>query len=281
MDKSKKTAKKKTAKKKTAAKKSTKNKELQTVNKKEVAIPMSSDPAIAMIQVMERAVLNPKVDVDKMERILEMQLKVIERNAEIEFNQSMADCQMGMRSISADMENDQTGSRYASYQALDKVLRPIYSKNNFALRFNSEPRTQEDIITVLCYVTHRKGHTRIYTIDMPADGKGAKGGAVMSSTHATGAGASYGMRYLLKMIFNVAVGQEDTDGNLEPEIQRTYITENQINELDSKIRGNKVNMKGFLSWMKKELKIKSIETIPNNFYEYVDQKIDEVIKANA
>ena len=48
---------------------------------------------------------------------------------------------------------------------------------------------------------------------MPSDGKGAKGGDVMTKTHATGAAMSYGMRYLLKFIFNVAVGEDDTDGN--------------------------------------------------------------------
>jgi hypothetical protein len=48
---------------------------------------------------------------------------------------------------------------------------------------------------------------------MPADGKGAKGGDVMTRTHATGSALSYGMRYLLKMIFNVAVGEDDDDGN--------------------------------------------------------------------
>jgi hypothetical protein len=48
---------------------------------------------------------------------------------------------------------------------------------------------------------------------MPADGKGAKGGDVMTKTHATGAAMSYGARYLLKYIFNVAVGEDDNDGN--------------------------------------------------------------------
>ncbi len=272
--------KKKTAKKK-SKKKVSRRKGLLPVEKKEISIHQSNDPATAMIQVLERAVLNPKVDVDKMERIMQMQLKVIERNAEIEFNQAMANCQTGMRSVSADMDNDQTGSRYASYKALDKALRPIYSSQYFALSFNTEPRTKEDIVTVLCYVTHKAGHTRTYTVDMPADGKGPKGGAVMSTTHATGAAVSYGMRYLLKMIFNVAVGQEDTDGNLESAEPVNYISDIQVNELDSKIREHKVNMEGFLTWMNKELKIKSIETIPENFYDYVDKKIDTVIKNNA
>jgi hypothetical protein len=35
----------------------------------------------------------------------------------------------------------------------------------------------------------------------------------MTKTHAAGAAMSYGMRYLLKMIFNVAVGEDDRDGN--------------------------------------------------------------------
>jgi hypothetical protein len=62
-------------------------------------------------------------------------------------------------------------------------------------------------------VTHRDGYAREYHIDMPADGKGAKGGDVMTKTHAVGSAVSYGMRYLLKMIFNVAVGEDDDDGN--------------------------------------------------------------------
>ena len=48
---------------------------------------------------------------------------------------------------------------------------------------------------------------------MPADGKGAQGRDVMTRTHATGSAVSYGRRYLLLMIFNIAVGGEDDDGN--------------------------------------------------------------------
>ncbi len=65
---------------------------------------------------------------------------------------------------------------------------------------------------------------------MPADGKGAKGGDVMTKTHATGAAASYGARYLLKGIFNIAVGDDDRDGNAPPETEK-FITEEQVMEL--------------------------------------------------
>ncbi|MGN6282127.1 ERF family protein, partial [Frateuria sp.] len=104
-------------------------------------------------------------------------------------------------------------SKYATYGKLDKALRPVYTDHGFALSFDTGPDAPADCVRVLCYVSHRNGHSRTYHVDMPSDGKGAKGGDVMTKTHAVGAGMSYGMRYLLKMIFNVAVGEDDDDGN--------------------------------------------------------------------
>src|SRR6185295_11808692 len=62
-------------------------------------------------------------------------------------------------------------------------------------------------------VAHIDGHTVRKRIDIPADGKGAKGGEVMTRTHATGSAFSYGKRYLLLGTFNVSVGAQDDDGN--------------------------------------------------------------------
>ena len=85
---------------------------------------------------------------------------------------------------------------------------------------------------------------------MPADGKGAKGGDVMTKTHAAGAAMSYGMRYLLKMIFNVAVGEEDKDGN-EP--AQTITNEQQAN-LQTLMEEVNANHKAFLGYFRiKEL----------------------------
>src|SRR5690606_13896380 len=90
----------------------------------------------------------------------------------------------------------------------------IYTSNGFALSFGTDPLDVESVVRVTCHVSHVAGFTRKYAIDMPSDGKGAKGNDVMTKTHATGSATQYGMRYLLKMIFNVAIGDEyDDDGN--------------------------------------------------------------------
>jgi hypothetical protein len=183
----------------------------QIIERQESAV-VAQPEATTMMQMIQRATTDPAFDVEKLERMMAMHERMTAKQAEVDFNLAMSDAQSEMRPISADAENKQTRSNYATYAKLDNALRPVYTRHGFSLSFNSEPGAA-DVIRVLCYVSHRAGHTRTYTIDMPADGKGAKGGDVMTKTHAVGSGASYGMRYLLKMIFNVAIGESDDDGN--------------------------------------------------------------------
>lgn len=170
------------------------------------------DQQAALLQVIARAAADTQVDIDKMERLLAMQERVMERNAEAAFNEAMRAAQGDMRQVATDANNPQTRSRYATYAAIDAALRPVYTQHGFSISFGTGD-APEGYVRVLAYVSHVGGHTRQYKADMPADGKGAKGGDVMTKTHAFGAGTSYGMRYLLKMIFNVAIGEYDLDGN--------------------------------------------------------------------
>lgn len=178
------------------------------------AEPVSN--ATSLIQVIERAAVNPQVDIDKMERLMAMHERILARDAEAQFNQALTAAQMEMGTISADATNPQTRSKYATYAKLDRILRPVYTRHGFALSFDEGESPKSEHVRVLCYMSHTGGHMRTYHRDMPADGKGAKGGDVMTKTHAAGAAGSYGARYLLKGIFNIAIGEEDRDGN-DPE----------------------------------------------------------------
>lgn len=172
-----------------------------------------TDYAGGLVAVIERAARDPNVDIDKLERLIAVHERIHTRNSEAEFNTAMADAQAEMRPVSADASNPQTRSRYASYAKLDRAIRPIYTKHGFSLSFDEGECDKPDWVRVLCYVSHNSGFSRTYKRDMPADGKGARGGDVMTKTHAVGAAGSYGARYLLKGIFNIAVGEDDRDGN--------------------------------------------------------------------
>lgn len=212
----------------------------------------------ALIQVIGRAASDPNVDMDKMERLFKMHESIVARQAEQAFNVAMSEVQAKMRRVVADSENKQTHSVYASYAALDKMLRPIYTDGGFSLSFDTED-SAPDTVKVLCYVSHKAGHTRKYNVTMPADGKGAKGGDVMTKTHAMGSGMQYGQRYLLKFIFNVAIGKDD-DGNGAGGAE--LITENQAADLIALIEEVGADKKKFMEYFK----IDSIDTLPAKAY---------------
>jgi hypothetical protein len=174
---------------------------------------VGSAEAAALIQVISRAASDPAVDINKLERLMEMHERITAKEAEKAYTVSMAACQADIRQVAPDADNPQTRSKYATYAKLDSVLRPIYTRHGFALSFGEADAPKPEYVRVTCDVSHIGGHTKSYHRDMPADGKGAKGGDVMTKTHAAGAAGSYGARYLLKGIFNVAIGEYDNDGN--------------------------------------------------------------------
>lgn len=175
-------------------------------------IPTPQTESAAIISVIERAARDPSVDLDKLERLMALHERAAARQAELAFNDAMSSAQSEMRPVAADSNNPQTKSKYASYHALDKALRPIYTRHGFSISYDTDDSPKPDHIRIVAYVTNA-WHKRTYKVDMPADGKGAKGGDVMTKTHAAGAAFSYGCRYLLKMIFNVSIGEDDDDGN--------------------------------------------------------------------
>ncbi len=200
-----------------------------------------------LIDVISRAARDPSVDIDKMERLIAMKERIDAQQAKAAFARAMSGTQSELRPIAADAANPQTKSKYASYAALDGAVRPIYSRHGFALSFNTSPDAPADMLRVTCDVMHEAGHVAHYSVDMPADGKGAKGGDVMTKTHATGAAMSYGQRYLLKLIFNIAVG-DDKDGN---SIAQT-ISVKQYDEIKKRIVEVQADEAAFIEYLKSQ-----------------------------
>jgi predicted DNA-binding protein len=239
---------------------------MTAIAKREDAQVVEQDNAV--LSMIERAARDPQVDIEKMRQLLQMRADEEARAVKREFNEALALVQAETMPVAADASNPQTHSKYASYYALDKALRPIYTKHGFALTFDTEPTATPEMLRVVCYLS-RGGHTQRYQIDMPADGKGAKGGDVMTKTHATGSGITYGQRYLLKLIFNIAVGGDD-DGNRATAIER--LTQEQADALHDLLESTGAPKAKFLKWAK----VEKVEDIAAEFY---DSCVDAIKRA--
>jgi hypothetical protein len=153
------------------------------------------------------------VDVDKLERLMKIQEEWEKRQAATHFNEQMALAQGAMTQISKDSANPLTRSTYASLEALDQAIRPIYTQHGFSVAFNDEtPDERRDgWLRLIAYVSNG-AETRPYTKWIPWGTTGIRGQTAMTATHASIGAVTYGRRALLKMIFNLA--EEEDDGNM-------------------------------------------------------------------
>jgi hypothetical protein len=191
-------------------------------------IAINGESPSSLLDIILHAGSDQNFDVEKFRALVAIQREEQDRRdaraereaeiaAEAAFNSAMTAVQKKMTAVRATIENTQTRSFYADYAALDRMLRPIYSEADFALTYGEEDSPKPDHVRVFCLVTHspsgaRRSYTRKYHTDMPADGKGARGGDVMSRTHATKSAFTYSQGALIRLIFNIAVSKDD-DGN--------------------------------------------------------------------
>ncbi len=187
--------------------------------------PTESEPSNPILALVERASRDASIDVVKLRELIAMANEERQRQAEQVYEFSMRQVQEEIEPVRKDAKNDHTKSKYATYNALDAAVRPIYTKHGFNLSFDTEETDKPDSVRVVCWVGHTNGHKVKRKVDIPAPAKGAQGREVMTATHAYGSALSYGRRYLLSMIFNIAT-MDDDDGNKageRPETRKTAI----------------------------------------------------------
>lgn len=173
--------------------------------------------ATSLVQALAAAAADPRTDMDKMERLFVMHQTMVKQQAEASFNDAMARAQAKIQPIATDRANDHTQSRYATLRAINEVIAPIYSAEGLAVSFDTETKNDADPvpegeIRTVAFVSHSAGHTRRYHLDLPPDDVGSQGKVNKTKVQAKGSTNEYARRYLMRMIFNIATG-DDRDGN--------------------------------------------------------------------
>ncbi len=182
-----------------------------------IAKPMGQDLAApvtmsdGILAVIARAAADPNVDIDKMERLLEMQERVIARSAKEAFNAALAEMQpnlpvIGERGGISTDKGKTVQSTYALWEDVNEAIRPILAEHGFALSFKVR-RAEGEIITT-GILSHRLGHSEETELGLPTDNSGSK-----NAVQAVGSSTSYGKRYTAFALLNLTSTGEDDDGD--------------------------------------------------------------------
>lgn len=202
---------------------------------------VKSEP-MNFLAVIERAALNPEIDVLKMEKLLEMQVRVMEKQAELSFNQAMARLRLPI--IRHDSEINHGAGKmkvsYATYESIHKIVSPLYQAEGFSVSFDSR-KNADGTTTYSGTLAHSEGHSKTAEMILPADTSGAK-----NNVQAIGSTISYAKRYLLSMLLNLVTTGEDDDAASASE----FIELDEAAEIDMELRDLGANIPKFLEYMK-------------------------------
>jgi hypothetical protein len=197
-------------------KKESKKTAVKVVEKtQELEIQQEKNPVLQMLQM---AMTDSNVDLQKMEKIMEMVERHEDKLAFKAYNRDMALMQgeipeIQFNSVIKDYEGN-VRSKYTTYEGIMKVVQPILSEFGFSVSFN--PKAENNLLTVDCMISHKDGHIEKSSLSLPFDASGKK-----NSVQSIGSSISYAKRYALCLKLNIATGGEDNDGNTAQEPPRT------------------------------------------------------------
>lgn len=220
----------------------------EVVQAKEQAVVVPSEDA-SLMTVITRAASDPNFDADKMDRMLQMHERLLNRRAEQEFNSAFAEMQpklpvidrKGRIRIEAKNGDLIQNTAYAKWEDIDRVIKPIYTAYGFSLSF--KPGVAPDgKITVTAVLRHRGGHKDEATVTLPHDSSGSK-----NAVQAVGSSNTYGKRYAACDLLNIVTEGQDDDGQ---SAVNEDITIDQLGELQALMDDVGADRDKFLAFMK-------------------------------
>jgi hypothetical protein len=181
-------------------------------------------------------------DADKLERVLQMQERMEQRQRQQVFDSALARLQAELPSIAK--HGVSRNGKYAKYEDIHEVIKPLLKKYGFSLSFDSQP-FKDNWITLTCRLAHEDGHREEKSMPLPIDdGKSKDGRSLKSPPQEVGSTIQYGRRYLTKMHLNIVETDEDTNAE---DIQT--IDEEQARDIEAMLTEVKGDKAGFLRYM--------------------------------
>jgi ERF superfamily len=175
---------------------------------------VSHQQATAFTDLIVRAATDATFDTEKMLIVLQMNERIQDRNAKAAFDSDFTMMQDELPMITRDGQikipakdgkSARVQGRYAKFETINDVVKPILSKYSFAISFRT--KVLDTKITIIGCLRHAGGHSEESDITLPPDVSGGK-----NSVQAIGSTISYGKRYMMTALLNITTEGEDDDG---------------------------------------------------------------------
>lgn len=163
------------------------------------------------VQMFERLASDPAVDVAKLEKLIEMQERIMRHNAKAAFDGAFARMQSELPEISEQGKILVKGvlrSTFARLEDIHAQIKPVLKLHGFAVRHRTEwPADRPGIIRIVGILSHEQGHSEESVFEAPADKSDYR-----TDIQSMGSTVSYGRRYTTLDLLNITTRGLDNDG---------------------------------------------------------------------
>lgn len=208
---------------------------------------------------------NPQFDVEKFDRLCQMQERLEAREAKKEYIAAVARIQAELpQVVRTGMVKGKGGVDrfpYAPLEDLDEITRPLMARETMTFDVTEEEAKGNDR-RYAGTLSHAGGHSETKYITLPLDVNEFRSGC-----QSAGSTAAYARRNLLKMFFNIVERKEDTDGT-----GPAFITAEQVKDVETMLQVTNSDKAKFLKLI---AGTDSIESIPARDYQRVMTNLQE------
>lgn len=197
--------------------------ETAPISKTALAV-VKAGPENAALTFFERLARDPTVPVEKLEKLIELQERIMLFNAKTAFDAAFAVMQGQIpivakngRVVIPAKEGKSGGTyRFATHADIQRVLRPILEAHGFTIRHRND-LMDDGRTKITGILSHRDGHSEEDTFVTASDPTGSK-----NAIQAIGSAREYGRRYTTCALLNIATEEQDDDGHGASAPARSY-----------------------------------------------------------
>ncbi len=209
-------------------------------------LPVSQNTNVVSVENLLQTAIEKGMDADALTKLVDLHERMLNKQAEMEFNQAMQSFQSECPPIKRS-----TQGKFGSYAPLDviaKTIAPLLKKCGLSYKWESNVKNDEHavLITSMCIIKHTQGHSDCSVFTAPVDNRIEPGkGANQMQRYA--AAETYANRRSLVSALGLATTDQDIDAD---NIDQLFIDKNQIADLEVLLDEVKANKSNFLKWCK-------------------------------
>jgi hypothetical protein len=161
------------------------------------------------VSMFERLARDPGVPVDKLERLIELQERIMRHQAKAAFDAAFSDMQGELPIIDeqgAIVVNNVMRSKFGRHEDIQAAIKPILAKYGFSINHRNK-RLENGKQLIIGVLRHRSGHSEEDEFECPPDASGGK-----NDIQALGSTREYGRRYTTISLLNIVTKGIDNDG---------------------------------------------------------------------